>query len=231
MEQKTAHSHHDPIIEPKKKTNKGLTVTLALVIILAIAAIGGTWYYMNNKAKNDKKAQDAQIQQLQKQVDELKTQANSQSAQQTDANLTSYEVSGTPLSVKYPKGWYTLGCPRNAGDIVTTDLMASAKAYLAVCNSDKIGQISIITSTKSQNIQAPTGWTESNVVVNGINMKKYVAPANQPYAQGSSLVFVKQVQYQFSKGSYYYSLDYTQTNEMPDVYSDFEKIVNSVAIK
>ena len=56
----------------QKNPNKGLIATLVIAVILAIAAVGGTWYYMNNKAKNDKKAQDAQIQQLQKQIDDLK---------------------------------------------------------------------------------------------------------------------------------------------------------------
>ena len=56
----------------KHKAGKGTVIALVIVIILAIAAVVGTWYYMNNKAKNDKKAGDAQIQELQKQVDELK---------------------------------------------------------------------------------------------------------------------------------------------------------------
>lgn len=55
----------------QQKSNKGLIAAIIIVIILALAAVGGTWYYMNNKAKKDKKAQDEQIQQLQKQTQEL----------------------------------------------------------------------------------------------------------------------------------------------------------------
>jgi cell division protein FtsB len=55
----------------QKKSNKGLIVTLVIVIILAIGGIIGTWYYMNNKAKSSKKSQDEQIQQLQNQIQEL----------------------------------------------------------------------------------------------------------------------------------------------------------------
>jgi hypothetical protein len=54
-----------------QKSGKGAVVALVLVLVLAIGAVGGTWYYMNNKAKNDKKAQQEQIQQLQKQVGDL----------------------------------------------------------------------------------------------------------------------------------------------------------------
>lgn len=59
------------MMPPSQKPGKGAVIALVIVIILAIAAIGGTWYYMNNKAKNDKKAQETQIEQLQKQTDEL----------------------------------------------------------------------------------------------------------------------------------------------------------------
>ncbi len=55
----------------QKKPNKGLIIALIIVIILAICSVVGTWYYMNNKAKNDKKSQDEQIQQLQNQIQEL----------------------------------------------------------------------------------------------------------------------------------------------------------------
>jgi type II secretory pathway pseudopilin PulG len=74
--------NHDNTPDKPNKSGKGLTVALVIVIILAITAIVGTWYYMSNKAKNDKKAQDAQIQQLQKQVDDLKANETSVADQQ-----------------------------------------------------------------------------------------------------------------------------------------------------
>lgn len=71
-----------------KKPGKGPIIALVIVIILAIVAVGGTWYYMNNQAKNDKKAQDAQIQQLQKQVDELKKQGVTKTDKPTTTTTT-----------------------------------------------------------------------------------------------------------------------------------------------
>jgi len=88
-------------MQHKKKKN-GLIAAIIILIILAIAAIGGTWYYMNNKAKNAKKAQDEQIQQLQKQIDDLKKEAESKtSASQTKTFTTQYDK----LKFSYPTGW------------------------------------------------------------------------------------------------------------------------------
>jgi len=84
----------------QKKSNKGLIAAIVIVIILSIAAVGGTWYYMNNKAKKDKKAQDEQIQQLQKQIDELK-KAKEVSEAKTKAYNTKYEL----LKFAYDNGW------------------------------------------------------------------------------------------------------------------------------
>jgi|GEM_PF-5475773 len=209
----------------KHKAGKGTVIALVIVIILAIAAVVGTWYYMNNKAKNDKKARDAQIQELQKQVDDLKNKGIV-----NDADMVSYEIVGTPLALKYPKGWYTLACPRQQGDKITIDFLASAKEYLGVCNSDATSQISIATSKNANNLQEPTGWSSTNVNINGINMKRLEAPANRPYAPGSDYIFVKDVRYEFNKNGTYYSVNYVQTNKTPDVYSDFEKIVNSITV-
>lgn len=228
MEQNTKQPH-ELEKQPNQKNGKGMVAALVIVIILAIVAVGGTWYYMNNQAKNDKKAQDAQIQQLQKQVEEL-NKSKEQAVQTNDPNLLTYEVIGTPLALKYPKGWYTLACPREQGDVGTTDFLASAESYLGVCNSDAPSQVYIATSKNVKNIQENSGGVSSNVTINGINMKRHEAPSNQPYVPGSDYIYVKQVQYFFEKNGIYYSIGYVQSNKTPDVYSDFEKIVNSITV-
>ena len=100
MEHETKHPHETEQM-PKQKNGKGTVVAIVVVIVLAIAALGGLWYYMNNKAKNDKKASDAQIQQLQKQLDELK---KSSAASET-ADWLTYNDTYDGLSFKYPKDW------------------------------------------------------------------------------------------------------------------------------
>jgi len=85
-----------------KKPNTGLIVALVIVVILAIGGVIGTWYYMNNKAKNAKKAQDEQIQQLQKQIDDLKKQAETKTNEtKTISYATKYEL----LKFAYENGW------------------------------------------------------------------------------------------------------------------------------
>lgn len=83
-----------------KKSNKGLIAAIIIVIILAIAAVGGTWYYMNNKAKKDKKAQEEQIQQLQKQIEDLKKEKE-ESKIKSVSFTTKYEL----LKFAYENGW------------------------------------------------------------------------------------------------------------------------------
>lgn len=80
----------------KHKSNKGTAAALVIVIILAIAAVVGTWYYMNNKAKNDKKAQDAQIQQLQNQINELNTAADKASVIKQAKAAFNYWIGNLP---------------------------------------------------------------------------------------------------------------------------------------
>lgn len=84
----------------QNKSNKGFVAAIIIVIVLAIAAVGGTWYYMNSKAKKDKKAQDEQIQQLQKQIDDLKKEKEVSDAK-TKAYNTKYEL----LKFAYDNGW------------------------------------------------------------------------------------------------------------------------------
>lgn len=98
---KAKHEHDQAAAQTKKPAN-GAVIALVIAIILSIAAIGGTWYYMNSKAKNDKKAQDAQIQQLQKQVDDLEKQS---ATKDETADWLIYTDAYDKLSFKYPKDW------------------------------------------------------------------------------------------------------------------------------
>ncbi len=94
-----------------KKPGKGPITALVIVIVLSIAAIGGTWYYMNNQSKNDKKAQDSQIQQLQKQVDDLKKQS---ATKDETADWNTYNDTYDKISFKYPKDWKLTTTDRTA---------------------------------------------------------------------------------------------------------------------
>jgi type II secretory pathway pseudopilin PulG len=89
-------------VNKPKKTGKGLIIALVIVIILAIAAIFGIWYFMDSKAKSEKKAQEEQIQQLQKQINDLNKQS---SKVDETADWLTYNDVYDGLSFKYPKDW------------------------------------------------------------------------------------------------------------------------------
>lgn len=97
------HEHAD--VPQTKKSSKGTVTALVIVIVLVVAAVGGTWYYMNNKAKNDKKAQDVQIQQLQKQVNDLKateaTAADRQAITGQVKAMYKYWIDGKVKDINY----------------------------------------------------------------------------------------------------------------------------------
>ncbi len=95
---KAKHEHDQAAAQTKKSAN-GAVIALVIAIILAIIAVGGTWYYMNNQAKNDKKAQDAQINQLKQQILDLQKQESG--AQQTSKISTDY-VKIPELNLQYP---------------------------------------------------------------------------------------------------------------------------------
>lgn len=113
MEEKLSKSniHPEGEVPENKKSRRGIIIVLIVVIVLAILALVGVWYYMNNKAKNEKKTRDDQIQQLQKQVDDLK---KSQEVANETAKLyaTKYEL----LKFAYNNGWTVSDTSTPKGD-------------------------------------------------------------------------------------------------------------------
>lgn len=89
-----------------QKSGKGAVVALVVVLVLAIGAVGGTWYYMNNKAKNDNKAQQEQIQQLQKQVSDITTKADKELIVSQAKAAFNYWIGGSSSS--NPKTYQTM---------------------------------------------------------------------------------------------------------------------------
>lgn len=145
--------------QPLQKSGKGLTVALVIVIILAIAAVVGTWYYMNNKAKNDKKAQDAQIQQLQNQLNELKNNnSNSSSNSSQPANTFAVNIPEIGVTLNVPDAIKDLQYKVGSGTItqgnikVTTVEFSTASLTKAdpQCEN-QIGSISKVETKYSAN--------------------------------------------------------------------------------
>ncbi|MEI6742069.1 MAG: hypothetical protein WCK71_03040 [bacterium] len=118
MEQNTKQSH-ELEKQPNQKNGKGMVAALVIVIVLAIVAVGGTWYYMNNKCNNEKKAKDEQIQQLQKQIDQLKKDKVT-SEVKTKTYITKYEL----LKFAYSNGWTMsdTSTPKEANSITNSGM-------------------------------------------------------------------------------------------------------------
>ena len=99
MEKDTKQSHEMEQM-PQPKSGMGAVVALVIVIVLAIAALAGLWYFMSSQAKQQQKAKDEQIQQLQTQIDELK-KSKDQAEKASKLYTTKYEL----LKFAYNNGW------------------------------------------------------------------------------------------------------------------------------
>lgn len=58
---------------PKRNGGK-IALLVVLAVVLVAASVGGVWYYMNNKAKQEKSQTQAQIDQLNAQIADLQKQ-------------------------------------------------------------------------------------------------------------------------------------------------------------
>lgn len=74
-----------------------------MVIVLAIAAVAGTWYYMNKKINDQKAQQQQQIDALNKQLQDLQKQSQSSTTptESQKSTTTQYEK----ISFQYPSTW------------------------------------------------------------------------------------------------------------------------------
>lgn len=90
-------------METEKKVHWPRLIIITLVVILGMAAIGiGVWYYMDKQATETEAAKDKEIQDLQKQINELnKTQSiNNNSVTSTTQTATNNIYKITGLGIK-----------------------------------------------------------------------------------------------------------------------------------
>jgi outer membrane murein-binding lipoprotein Lpp len=113
------------------KRNGGKVVLLIVLAIMLIAAsIGGVWYYMNNKAKQEKSQTQAQIDQLNAQVADLQKQLDaanqvpSVAAGKTIKSLYDLWINGTANNTDKN----TLITESVNKGLVTTELEAALKS-------------------------------------------------------------------------------------------------------
>jgi hypothetical protein len=98
----------EPTEKPKFNWTR-LIITIVLVVLTAGALGGGVWYYMNQQSLKAEDAKNKEVEQLQKQIDELKKPAASTTATTAAADPTAswktYTNDSFGLSFKYPASY------------------------------------------------------------------------------------------------------------------------------
>lgn len=99
-------SHQSEFNEPQKPSVGKIVLFIVLAIVVFAAAVGGTYYYMNKKLTEQKKTQQAQIDELNAKVTELQ---KSQATTPITAPAQEFSVitpsGGTGIQFVLPKGW------------------------------------------------------------------------------------------------------------------------------
>lgn len=153
-------------INKPKKSGQGVLISLVIVIVLAIAAIAGLWYYMDSNAKKDNQARDKQIQDLQKQIIDLNTSKSSSSNSTQPANT---------FAVNIP----AIGVTLNVADAIK-DLEFSVKSSTLPGTSRKVTTASFSTSALTKADPNCAGQIGSISKIDG----QY--SANNAYGYGAS---------------------------------------------
>lgn len=98
--------------EFSQKTGASMLQMIVLIVLAVMIAGGGVWYYMDKKASDDKAALQTQINDLGKQVSDLKTGSTTSTTTNTTnstADATSswktYTNAEVGFSFKYPANW------------------------------------------------------------------------------------------------------------------------------
>ena len=95
--------------ETKKKFNwKRLLITLGIVIVTTVVIGVVTWFLMDQQAKNEKMFNDKQLQELQKQINELKKESDKIATitnNSENPEWKAYSNSIYKFSFKYPANW------------------------------------------------------------------------------------------------------------------------------
>jgi len=95
-----------------QKTGASKLLTVIFIILGILVGAGGVWYYMDKKASDDKATLQTQIDDLNKQVSDLKSDSTTSTAKNTTdstadsyAGWKTYSSSTYGFSLRYPSTW------------------------------------------------------------------------------------------------------------------------------
>jgi hypothetical protein len=212
---------------------KGFSAIEALLILVIVAIIGGTgWYIWHSRSNTDKTltANSSSTSNFNKKGTPSK--APTQSTGPT-ADWASYSSPLGKFTLKYPKSWVVPTNPDLCISTAETGLfMIGPSAETAgKCGSDGFGQVTVTWRSDRQfcgdlNDNAWTQNSKETVTVAGTSAAKITAFAKAP-GQGLGAVpeGTKNVQYCFVANNKTYIADYEQQPSYPDVLNDFNTLV------
>lgn len=224
-------------LDTPKKSKTGMVVTVIIFILVFIAAIAGTYYYMNKRAADQKKQQDAQVQELKDKISELERQTSSSTTPQTADPTSSWKLlqsSPGKYSIKYPPEWVTSNC----GNTIT-NFIAETTALLAICNTDKMSQITV-QSQSGDSRNGPNGnltdvqyftFEEKPVEVNGVTgiRRVSVVKSGTDYQHPAGSKFIYYIFFTGGRtyllNNYQYTGNQAGSLKYPDITSTFDTMV------
>jgi type II secretory pathway pseudopilin PulG len=117
-------SDNEIALPPKKHT--GLVVVLVLVILLGIAAIAGTWYFMNKKINDQKDEYQKQVSQLNQKIEDLEKQTEGDTTASTESPSKEYTTKYEKITFTYPDSFTLTDTSKAEGD-TTVDTVKLSK--------------------------------------------------------------------------------------------------------
>jgi cytoskeletal protein RodZ len=209
-----------------KKNQSGFSAIAALLILVIVGIVGGTgWYVMQANKSTDDTLSKSGLGVV------AKTSKNNSPAPEPQSDLTvnwtPYSSTSQKFSVKYPQNW------GKGLDTCYTHLVLWANTQLIPngCHSENLNQISVSAMDGDQRAYGLTdakSWkntTKELVTVDGVKGEKQTATASGQFGVGALDDGAKQTRYIFYTNGKTYFADYIQTNNWPDVLSDFNLMI------
>lgn len=221
----------------KQLNQKGIAAVAAILLIIVVAIISGSGWYVYNAQKRTRQTLDDTSKSL---ADPQKVQKDSNqklvSENDPTKNWKAYSSKEGKFSLKYPQGWVQATHPELCQEGWL--LLGATAATVGKCGSDSGGQMSISTSEGDIRSQVRMDKTlfpdlatkPVNVygVMGEMLIGTYKETSSDVQEIGALKDGTKQVQYIFHTNNKTYVLQYFSRNNSevyPDVVGDFNTMV------
>jgi hypothetical protein len=206
-----------------KRNQCGFTAVAGLLVLVIVAIIGGTgWYVINANKNTDDTLNKSGLGTTTK--SSKKTAETSTSVSQADptANWTPYSNKEGKYSLKYPSGWVTDSHPDHCED--KTFLLGPTADTAGSCGSDNISQMSFYSFTVESGPQGLSeqyydNITTDSVIVGGVKGERQSGTYNYSGFGLGPEKGTKTIEYTFKTNGIIYKATYEQQPNFPDAQS------------